>query len=502
MINRSKAAVLNSSIALFAQALMIAVQFISRTIFIHVLGDQYLGLNGLFVNILSILNLAELGIGSAITFSLYRPLVNEDHNEIAAIMALLKKWYKVIAIIVVSSGLVLMPFVPRMIHKSTFSNISIMIYFFIALMGTVSTYLLSYKRTLLIADQRGYVNTLNTVGFSVIMQVVQIIELLFYHSFLWYLVLQVLFNLGSNFFIAYRVDKQYPYLKNPPQSVSNDVMFYFKRNVKGMLSAKMGGIIVNSTDNLILSSFLGLGVVGQYANYVLITNGLTSILTQSVTAVSSSIGNLAVSSNFKKQKEIIEKYFALTSVFSVLMSVGFVTFSPSFIRIWLGPKYLLNNFTVFIIGTNFLIQSIRQALIGISNSYGLYWQQRYKPIFEASINLVISILLVKFTDLSISGVLLGTISSNLLVNFWWEPFVVFKYGLHSPMRKFLIEYGIIIFISCVFLYVGVVISSYTTTIVNGILTTIGYMIFCSIFCAFYLYKKRIFFKDVLKKFRL
>lgn len=499
-MNRSKAALLNSSVAVFAQMAMILTQFISRTFFIKILGDQFLGMNGLFVNILNILNLAELGIGSAITFSLYRPLVEGKKREIAAIMHLLKRWYRIIAGIVAIAGLILMPFVPQLIHHSQFSSGSIMFYFFIALMGTMSTYLLSYKRTLIIADQMGYINTINTVGYNVIMQVCQTISLFLFKDFGIYLFLQLFFNLISNIAISRKVDNYYPYLEETNDAVSQDVMDYFKKNVKGMISAKMGGIVVNGTDNLILSTFLGLTTVGLYSNYTLITNGLTSVLTQGVSAVSSSIGNLAASADGNKQLTVVRKYFAITVVLSFIMSIGFATFSHSFVAIWIGKNYILDNFTTFIISFNFFIQSVRQSLIGISNSYGLYWQQRFKPIFEAVLNLIVSIILVKYTGLGISGVLIGTICSNLFVNFWWEPLVVFRYGIHASVGPFLFNYGLVVFFSAILIAIGVLAGAVTTNIFIGLFITVCYIFVCTLLSFFYLRLNGITIKSLLSRF--
>lgn len=445
--SRGKAAVVNSSVATFSQIVLILMQFIARTIFIHELGEQYLGLNGLFTNLLNMLNLAELGIGSAITFSLFEPIFKEDKRQVAAIMHLLRKWYRIIAAVVFVGGLILVPFIPYLIHNSAFSNWQLYIFFVLALSGTVSTYLLSYKRTLLIADQLGYINTLNTVAYSVVQQTLQIVFLVIYPNFYVYLIIQVLSNLISNYNISRVVDRRYPFLNETDDPVDPSILSYFRKNVVGMISAKLGGIVVNSTDNILISYFMGLADVGKYANYTLITTGLTSVLTQAVTAVSSSIGNLAVSKRKRQEVKVFNQYFSITVLVSLLMSVGLASFSTAFIHLWIGSKYLLGTLTVFLIAFNFLLQSIRQALISYSNSYGLYWQQRYKPIFESAVNLIISIILIKYTHLGISAVLIGTIASNLFVNYWWEPLAVFKYGFFRPVSGFLAKYAVVIFVS-------------------------------------------------------
>ncbi|NBA11170.1 lipopolysaccharide biosynthesis protein [Weissella confusa] len=479
MKNRTKMAIINSIVAAAAQILTILIQFVARTFFIKILGEQYLGLNGLFVNVLGVLNLAEMGIGSAITFSLYGPLAAGDKSQIAAIMNYLKKWYRYIAVAVILVGLLVTPFVPSLIADNHhFSNAQIMMYFVIALSGTISTYLLSYKRTLLIADQKGYVNSLNTLYFNLATQILQIVMLILTHSFLLYLTIQVVMNLMSNYMIAKKVDGAYEYLNDKTSRISSEVLYFFKKNMQGMISAKLGGVVVNGTDNLILSAFLGLSSVAKYANYALIMTGLTAVLTQAISAVSSSIGNLAANNESKtKEMAVFNNYFAITGVLSLGVAIGFAVFSPQFITMWVGEKYVLSKLTVFLIVFNFFVQALRQALIGYANSYGLYWQQRFKPIFEATVNLVVSIILVTLFKMGISGVVLGTITSNILVNFWWEPLVVFRYGLQQKMNRFLVLYATVLVVGGTLIIGSVFIGYKISGFWVAVSTTIGFTIF-------------------------
>lgn len=488
MESRSKKALLNSVVASLAQVITILFQFIARTFFIKILGEQYLGLNGLFTNVLGILNLAEMGIGSAITFSLYRPLAENNKPQIAAIMRYLQKWYRYIAVFVLVAGMIATPFIPHLIaNNQHFTDFQVMAYFLVALSGTLVTYLLSYKRTLLIADQLGYINSLNTVYFNLATQLIQIIFLIFSRSFLIYLFIQVLMNLLSNIMISIKVDKRYTFLDNKTQAVPNEILKYFKRNMQGMIAAKLGGVVVNATDNLVLSAFLGLSLVAKYANYTLITTGLTAVLAQAISAVSSSIGNLAAKNeSIDKQVKVFYEYFAITSIVSIAASIGFATFSKQFIDAWIGTGFVLPEYVVFLIVFNFYFQSVRQALIGYANSYGLYWPQRHKPIFEALINLLVSIALVKYFGLGIAGVMIGTISSNVLVNYWWEPLVVFKYGLKVPMGLFLYKYLLILVLGAVVIMESIVIGYSTSSLMQSLLLSLvlvlaGAVVFALIF---------------------
>lgn len=439
-ISRTRAALLNSSIASIGQLLTLIMQFVARTFFIHILGQEFLGLNGLFTNILSFLNFAELGIGSAITYALYEPLASDNRAQVAALMMQFKKWYQYIATIVLAGGLILTPFLPYLVRNQATSFVNIYVAFILALSSTVASYLVSYKRTLLIANQQGYLNTVNTIGYSLLQQVVQVVGLLLYANFYLYLVIQLIFMVISNLRVSHVVDRMYPYLSDyPNEHVDDDTLQYFKKNVVGMLSSKIGGIVVNGTDNILLSYFIGLNAVGLYSNYTLILNGLTNVLNQAVTAVASSVGNLAASKQSEdKQKNVFYKYYALSALLVLGATVGFTAFSSTFIRYWIGPKYIYTQLPLFLIALNFYFQGIRQPIITYTNAYGLYWYSRYKSIFESIVNLLVSILLLKFTNLGISGVLTGTIASNLLINLWWEPLIVFRWGFKNGFLKFMI----------------------------------------------------------------
>lgn len=512
-LSRTKAATINSAVASTAQLVQLIMQFISRSIFISVLGAEYLGLNGLFLNLLGYLNFAELGLGAAITFSLFDPLVNDDKRQVAAIMNLFKKWYQYIALSVLVGGLILTPFIPHLINGGV-SHIDINVYiaFLLALSNTVLSYLFTYKRTLLLADQKGYINTLNTVGYNVAGQVLQIVTLYMFKDFYLFLIIQAVIMFMSNYHVSRVVDKLYPYLKEYHQEkVSSKVIGYMKKNISGMLSAKMGGIIVNGTDNLLLSYYIGLTSVAMYANYTMLITGLTQVMGQLISAVTSSIGNLGASTeSSKKKEEVFYKYFYISSLLSILVAVGFSAFSSTFVTLWLGNKMVYSFTPLLIISLNFVFQSLRQSIVNYTNAYGLYWYARWKPIFESLVNLVVSWTLVKYTDLGISGVLIGTITSNLVVNVFWESWIVLRYGLKTNISRFLRLYLSYILSSAIVIFVTVyVVETFSGQhFINGVIIAIIAEVIA--FAIFVLMNKLFYPKDlellnifkVLKRFKL
>ncbi|OIM20747.1 hypothetical protein ATX59_07465 [Oenococcus oeni] len=455
-LSRTKAAYINSFIAAAAQFINLVFSFVTRFFFIHELGAVYLGLNGLFLNILNILSFAELGIGAAITFSLYKPIHDQDHESVLALMKLFRTIYRLIALIIFVLGMILLPFLQDFIanHNLNATVGNIYFAFFLALMNVVVSYLLSYKRSFVIAAQLGYLDSINRLSFNIVTQVLQITFLLTMHNFYIYLFIQLILTFVSNVRITTIANKRFPYLRDLSKAgkVSKEVIDYLKKNVIGMMSAKFGGVVVNGTDNLILSSFIGLTIVGLYSNYTLFLTGLSSVLTQGISAVTSSIGNLgSEAGSLDRQKNVFHQYQYINNLVSVFGSFGLALFIPDVIAMWAGKSYLLSAFVTFLIIENFFITQLRQSVINVTNAYGLYWFERYKAIAEALSNLIISLVLVAVFKMGIEGVLLGTISSNIFVNSWWEPLIVFQNKLHGIWKRYTINYLFALFTGTVLL---------------------------------------------------
>ncbi|WP_386084761.1 lipopolysaccharide biosynthesis protein [Weissella cibaria] len=246
----------------------------------------------------------------------------------------------------------------------------------------------------------------------------------------------------SSWPILRRVNTEFSYLKlYKNESVDKGTVSYLKQNVVGMLSFKIGGIVITGTDNIILSSFLGLNVVGMYANYTLIITGIISLMNSVVNSITSSIGNLANAGNKIREKQVFLQFNMLNGLLTFGVGMGLILYFPTFMSGWLGHDFVLSKSVTLFIVLNFFVGQLRNGLINYLNAYGLYWQQRYKSIFEASLNLVVSLALVMQTDLGIAGVLLGTLASYLLIDFIWEPRIVIKNAIDINLKSFYFWYG-------------------------------------------------------------
>lgn len=483
MISRKRASIQNATTALIAQLIIMVGQFAVQTIFIRTLGTQYLGANGLFGNLMTFLSFAELGIGSAFSFALYKPLAEHDHQTIRAIMDLFRKVYNTIGMLILAGGLVLSIFLDWFIRDSS-SVPHIRVYFILYLLSTVVSYFFTYNRSLIIADQKTYIDAINRLIFSLFRYVGQIVCLLVFKSYWGYLVILILGNLLSNIVITQRSHKMYPYLKDQQQGdlkVDPKIIGEIKHNVVGTISSKIGFIVVTGTDNILISKFIGLTIVGLYSNYALILNSIISLLGQVFGAVIASFGNLGVTERDNKEKQIglfnqFVYYNALIVFFIALVAYAFF---PPFIKLWLGHGYQLPQSTLIIIILNFVFAQFRPSLYMI-NAYGLFWGYRIKSIVEAVVNFGLSLALVKFTSLGINGVLLGTIIGNVLVNSWWDPLILYRGAYETSMLKFYLKYWAYMITFGGLLAIEILVLNTLNLQISGILPVIAFGVVCSL----------------------
>lgn len=428
----------NLKYAIVGQILGVLISFISRMVFIRTLGAEYLGLNGLFTNILSILSLAELGIGPAMIYSMYKPLAEKNEEKIKSLMHLYKRSYITVGVIILVIGTLITPFINYFIKEMPdIENIKI-IYIMFVFNSSIS-YFFSYKRSLIIADQKRYIATLYRYGFYFILNVLQIVLLILTGNYFIYLILLMLNTLLENVFISRKANQLYPFLRDKHiLKLQDDEKKPIVQNVKAMMYHKLGTTVVMGTDNLLISKFIGLVEVGLYSNYHLISNSLNMMFGLFFQSLTASIGNLGASESGQK------KIF----IFNVINLAGYwiyafasicllVLFNP-FISLWVGGEYLFSSGIVFLIIINFYLTGMRKSVLTYRDALGLFWYDRYKPIFEAALNLIFSLVLVKY--LGISGIFLGTTLSTILVCLWIEPLVLYKYGFEKSAKPYFVTY--------------------------------------------------------------
>ncbi|GLG91658.1 lipopolysaccharide biosynthesis protein [Sellimonas catena] len=440
MVNNSRTgkSIRNLIFALGGQGIGVLLSMISRVYFVKYLSVEYVGLSGLFSNILTMLSLAELGIGPAMTYSLYKPLAEKDIEKIKSLMHLYKVLYRIVGITVFALGFIMMPFYRFLIKEvPDISNLDLIFFLYVANTGV--SYFYSYRRSLVEADQNRYISVCFQYLFMAIMNVLQIIELIIFKSFVGYMIIQVATTWIQNVCLAIYAGKKYPFLngkeckKVPPEDLRE-----IKRNVGAMIFHKVGSMVVLSTDNILISRMLGLASAGLFANYDMITKTLNNVLYQVFNSIVASVGNLNASSDKHHISTVFKRVFFLDFWIYGFSSIClYILFNP-FITIWIGEEYLLSDFVVITLVVKFYLYGMLKAVRTFRDAAGLYYADRYKPLFEMVINLVASILLVyKF---GLAGIFIGTIISTLTTCFWVEPWILYKNCLDEKLSSYFIQW--------------------------------------------------------------
>ncbi|MDN7035343.1 lipopolysaccharide biosynthesis protein [Lactiplantibacillus plantarum] len=425
---RWRKAFVNSTVLTLLQVLTIILRFVNQTFFIQVLGKEFLGLNGLFTNLLTYLSFAELGVGTSIVFSLYKPIYDRNYKKISALMNFIKRAYTGIGLAILVLGVGLIPLFPYIIKN--YGDIEhIPIYFLLYLSNSVVSYFFTYKRSILIADQKEYKSSMNTFKYTLLQTILQIIVLYFFKAYSLYLIVATICTLISNLAISALVNREYPYLKeNTKLRLSRFDIRQIRSNIIGMVGSRIGSIVVRSTDNLLLSAFMGLAIVGIYSNYLLIVTSVSTILSKLVSSVTASIGNLIAEKDATKSLFIYKTHFYINLVMTTITAACLLVALNPFVQAWAGKNYVLTSSTVIVIVLNYFIDQLRQSSIVFVSAYGLFVPNGKKSVVEALINFILSLILLTVFHLGIKGVLIGTILTNLLVNSWFEPLIIFQKG--------------------------------------------------------------------------
>lgn len=442
-MSRTQSSLKNLLTAIVGQSAGIVISFIARIAFLRCLNEEYLGLNGLFSNILSIFSLVELGVGPAMNFALYKPLAERDTERIKSLMGLYRKAYILIGCTIAAIGLTFTPFYTLLMDEvPDIPNLTLIYWLFAA--NTVISYFFSYKRALIICNEKRYIATIYRYGSYFLLNVAQIAVLLITHNYILFLVLQVLFTFAENVVVSRRADKMYPYLREKkPAPLPKETVRGIKKNIGAMIFHKIGGMVVMSTDNLILSRYVGLAAVGLYSNYYMIMDALNKIVSLLFDSVIASVGNLNASEveadRVKLEKTFDRTFFANAWIYGFCACCLWVLFNP-FISLWLGDSLLFDRFTVLIIVINFYLTGMRKAAMTFRSATGAFYYDRYRPLAESVINIVASIVLAK--HMGVAGVFLGTIISNVTTCIWEEPYVLYKHVFHSKGSGYAIAFSI------------------------------------------------------------
>ena len=417
-------------------------KFVLRTVMIYYLGVQYLGLNGLFSNIFTFLNLADLGIGTAIVFSMYKPVAENDIEKIKTLQNIYKKFYLIVSIIILALGGIVTPFIKSFINGESPSDINLYLLFGMYLINAVCGYLFAHKRSLLFAYQRNDIENKIKSVCTIVMSGLQVAAIVIFKNYYIYYPITIVFTIVDALSVYLVAKKYYPEISGPSNKLDDDTKREITRNITAISMHKVGGAIVFSTDNILISAFISLTVLGAYSNYALIFTTLGTLYILLNNALTSSLGNMVASCDveycYKRFRLVNFSYSYLTAFTTICM---FVLFQP-FIKMWTSnnPDYLLNVYTVMLLCISYYLTRMRTSVILFRDVTGLFWNDRWKPIVESVVNLVASLLLVK--PLGLNGIILGTIISTVIAPLWVEPLVLYKHYFKKPLVKYFTRYAI------------------------------------------------------------
>lgn len=467
---------INIVVALFCQGLNLIISFILRTIFIKTLGAEYLGVNGLFTNILSILSFTELGIGNAIVYSMYKPLATGDNDKIKSLMRLYKKAYTTIAIIVLVCGLAIIPFLGVLVKDTPNIKEDITLLYTLFLANTVSSYLLVYKKSLIIADQKNYIALLITQGMHTIQTIIQIIILFTVRNIIIFLVVQIICTFIGNLIASQYANKNYPFLKTEAEQLSKTEVKSIFQNVRDLSMYKFGSVILNSTDNILVSAMINVTQVGFVSNYVLLTSACNSILGNVTSAFTASVGNLNVAENREKKYEVFKKMLFITSWIYGFASVGLITVVEYLIPVWIGNNYLLDKTVTIAIVVGFYVQGVHSVESTYRTTLGYFKRGRFAPVLSAIINIVLSVVLCR--AIGLAGIFVATPIARAVAIGVVDSVLIFKDTFKiSPLNyyKQYFEY-VLIFIAlgvlCDFLLKLIQIPGWSGVILKALIVTI------------------------------
>lgn len=431
---RTKHSFRNVLVGVISQLLIVIIGFISRKIFIVTLGNEMLGVNGLFTSIISMLALTELGIGTAIVCNLFKPLADRNEAKIISLVQFYAKAYRVIGFIVLGLGIAVTPFLGLLI-KEQIDTLFLSIIFLLFLADTVVSYFFAHKRSLIFADQRNYIVMMVTTVSTIASSLLQIGILLLTRNYILYLAIKIVIRVIENFVIAAIADKRYPFIKHAKKiPLDGETRTGIISNTKSLSLHYIGNYLVNGTDNIIISSFLGVIIVGFYSNYFMIIATLRQFLNQFSTGILASFGNMVVSESKEKSYDIFKKAYFINYVVYSFASISLLCLLNPFITLWINADSLLGYSVVVLLSLNFFVTGITEVLGSIRTSVGLFRPDRYLHILLAGVNLIVSIVLVQI--IGIIGVFLGTLLCLIIKEISVLPSIVYRNVFGVRVREY------------------------------------------------------------------
>ena len=419
--NRTKIATISSLIGLGSKMLVVFLSFINRKFFLKYLGAELLGINGTLLQVLDTLSLAELGFQTTIIFRLYKPLVEENYEESSKILMFLKKTYLWIGIFIFSMGIILSPFLKFIITKVNVDFRIILISYFIMLIGTAASYLLSYNRALLLADQKNYICNLLDSFTQLIFTIFKIFAIIFFRNYVLFVIIGTANTITSNLLVYLYYKKHYKWI-DASTKIDKELTKRLTDDTKNVFIGKIGGYVYNSTDNLIISSVIGTTWVGLVGNYSTITNAIKVVIFGLTSPIQPMLGNYAASNSREETEAIMKKYGFIRFLIALLLLVPTMCLSDVFVKMFYGDEFVLDSAITILLVLDLLIICLQGAAGELIDALGFFKEEKNLYLTYAILNITLSFVGAYF--FGIVPIFLATVISQLL-SWWWRSKILY-----------------------------------------------------------------------------
>ena len=432
MGERVKKSILNAEVEITFYFLTLLVVFFSRKIFLENLGADFIGLTGTLLSILGLLNLSELGIGLSISYFLFKPIADNDHQKISDILSLLGYLYKCIGLFIVVTGTLVSLFFPLLFGNTTMSLGIVYFAYFSFLGSSAIGYFINYRQTLLDADQKKYLVSIYFQSFNIIKSVLQIILAYYYKNLYIWVAIELIFSIIQCIVLNWKIRKEYPWLQTNKAKGRTLIKVYPEvlTKTKQILVHQLKDFLLTKSDEILIFAFVSLNMVAFYGNYVMIINKLSTLFLTLFSGMGAGIGNLVAENDKQHIKDIFWQLSAAKYLTAGVLVISLSFLINPFISWWLGPQYQLSNFIVFLFMTNLYIMQTRSVVDMFNHSYGLY-DDVWSAWAEGIINITITILIA--SKYGIIGILLGKIVSLFAIVVLWKPYYLYSRGFNDSI---------------------------------------------------------------------
>ena len=427
-LNRKKNSIRNVLYGTIYRCVSILGPFVVRTAMIYIMGNEYVGLNSLFTSILSFLSLAELGVGSALVFSMYKPIAEDDTETINALYALYRRLYKIIGTIIFAVGIAIIPILPRLINKDLPSDVNLYVIYFVFLLNTVLSYwLFGYKQSLLNAFQRSDVVSKLAIAINLFMYAIQVISMITWRNYYVYVIWLPICTVLTNLLNKLIVDRMFPQYRCEGK-VGKEISDSIKKKVIALFGTKANSIVLHATDNIVISAFIGLGAVGKYGNYYYVMNSICMFVKIIYSSITAGLGNSLQTESMEKNYNDF-KFLSFANAWIVTFCAIFLLclYQP-FMQVWVKENSMLDMGIVVLLVAYFYVYMIRRICLTYKDAAGIWWEDKFRPYVVMAVNLVLNIELCQVIELY--GIVISTIVS-MLIAIPWENYTVFKYIFHK-----------------------------------------------------------------------